>query len=116
VPAAGDNFGSSVAVRLAGGAQTEHVLVVGAPYEDGGSVGVTPGGRGGADDAVSDAGVVYAVALDGSVTAATFAAYIKASTIGAGDRFGAAIALTRDSLVVGAPGTGAQVGAVYTFR
>jgi hypothetical protein len=59
---------------------------------------------------------VYAVALDGSVTAATFAAYIKASTIGAGDRFGAAIALTRDSLVGGAPGTGAQAGAVYTFR
>ena len=107
--AMGDNFGRTIAIA-------GNVLAVGAPYEDS------------ADEAVLDTGAAYLYPL----TAATPGdpKVVRASRADSGDFFGAALALTLDCLVVGAPfedsasdswngnqGNGAgDSGAVYAFR
>ena len=105
----GDRFGAAVAID-------GDRAVVGAPGED--SAATTIGGAED-DDNASGAGAVYAFSRTAGIW--TQAAYIKASNAGAGDGFGAAVALSGDTLVVGAsgedgPGNGAaSAGAAYVF-
>ncbi len=105
---ANDHFGYSVALD-------GDTLVVGAPEED-------SAGTGGDNDA-KDAGAVYVFVRTGATWSQQ--AYLKASNTGAGDRFGWSVALSGDTLVVGAPredsaGSGADndaadAGAAYVF-
>ena len=113
---AGDWFGYSVA--LAG-----NTLAVGAPFEDGSATGV----NGADDNGTLAAGAVYVFTRSGTIW--NQQAYIKASNTGADDQFGRSVALSGETLVVGAPeedGSGIGVnptsnnltsnsGAVYIF-
>ncbi|WP_437647618.1 cadherin-like beta sandwich domain-containing protein [Sorangium sp. So ce362] len=113
-----DQFG--YAVTLEG-----DTLVVGAPTEDSNAIGVNGGQT---NNGVSQAGAAYVFTRSG--TTWTQQAYLKASNTGAGDMFGASVALSGDTLAVGAAGeasaatgvNGAQTdnaasgsGAVYVF-
>ena len=119
---AGDQFGFTVA--LSGDGNT---LAVNANFEDGGAAGIN-GNQ--SDESAPGAGAVYVFARGGATW--TQQAYIKASNIGEGDRFGYALALSDDghTLAAGAIGedsisTGAsgnpgdnsaeQAGAMYVF-
>lgn len=128
---AGDNFGRSVAIRAAivNGTRTM-VLAIGAPFEDSATSTQT-------DNSSRDAGAIYAYPVtfpSGSTGApqirAIDVAYLKTTHAEAGDNLGAAIALTTDSLVAGAPledsattgwntapdESSLDSGAVFTFR
>ena len=115
---AGDNFGGAVALSA-------DTLVVGAVNEDGATVGIN-GNQ--ASNAALDAGAVYVFTRSG--TTWTQQSYVKASNTNAGDLFGNAVALSGDTLAVGAFGeasaatgvngdqtdnTAAAAGAVYVF-
>ncbi|HEU4729732.1 MAG TPA: FG-GAP repeat protein [Kofleriaceae bacterium] len=89
---AGDNFGASVAL-------SGDTLAVGATGEASGAIGINPGG-GQADNSARDAGAVYVFVRSG--TTWTQEAYLKASNTGAGDNFGHSVALSGDTLAVGA--------------
>ncbi|MDH5491760.1 MAG: cadherin-like beta sandwich domain-containing protein, partial [Myxococcales bacterium] len=96
---AGDHFGASVAIE-------GDRLVVGAPLEDGG--GVDP-----ADNSRLDSGAIYVFERDPATGAWAERAYLKASNADASDRFGSALDLSGDRILVGAPleaGGGASVG------
>lgn len=111
-----DQFGYSIAL-------SGDTLVVGAIGEDSSSTGVgsTP------DEAASNSGAVYVFTRSG--TSWSEQAYIKASNTGSSDEFGISVALSGDTLVVGAhqedsstAGVGttadelaANAGAVYVF-
>jgi FG-GAP repeat len=85
-----DGFGSSVAV-------SGNTIVVGAPEEDSSTVGSN------GDPFLEDAfasGAAYVFFRNGAAWSQQ--AYLKASNTGAGDRFGNAVAVDGDSLVVGA--------------
>jgi hypothetical protein len=118
-PGDSDEFG--IALALHG-----DTLAVGAWGERSASTGVdgNPG-----DDSAPDAGAVYVFRRTGTTWAQE--AYIKASNTGAGDEFGASLAVWEDTLAVGAPEEdssatgvdGSQAdngalnsGAVYVFR
>jgi hypothetical protein len=116
---AGDNFGTSVAL-------SGDTLAVGARYEDSASQGVGGDQAGGS---ARDSGAVYVFRRTG--TAWQQEAYVKASNTGVGDSFGRSVALSGDTLAVGAPweasaaqGVGGDQtdnsalysGAVYVFR
>ncbi len=73
-------------------------LAVGALFEDGNATGV--GGAQGNDNA-TDSGAVYVFTRSGQTW--TQQAYVKASNTEAGDDFGTSVALSGDSLAVGAP-------------
>ncbi len=115
---AGDRFGQSVAL-------SGDTLVVGAPNEDGGAVGIDGDG---ADNSRPDSGAVYVFLRSGATWAQQ--AYVKASNTDAGDQFGFSVALFGDTLAAGAATEsssatgigGAQLdnlashsGAVYVF-
>jgi hypothetical protein len=87
---AGDRFGFSVA--LSGG-----TLAVGAPYEDSATTGIN-GNE--ADDTVAQAGAVYVFTRNAG--AWTQQAYVKASNTGGNDLFGGTVALSGDTMAVGA--------------
>ncbi len=87
---AGDRFAWSVAL-------SGDTLAVGAPYEASAAAGV---GGDQSDDSAAESGAVYVFVRDGE--AWTQQAYIKASNAGAGDRFGWSVALSGDTLAVGA--------------
>ena len=93
--AAGDRFGSSVALD-------ENILVVGARNEDSGAVGV---GGSQMDNTLTDSGAAYVFARTG--TTWTQDAYIKASNTDFYDNFGAAVSISGNTLVVGAFGENA---------
>ena len=129
----GDWFGRSLAL-------SGDTLAVGAILEDSNAVGINPTGTTGsgtqADNTASSSGAVYVFKRSG--TAWSQQAYIKASNTDAGDRFGIAVALSGDTLAVGAwgedsnatginptgtTGSGTQAdntasnsGAVYVFK
>ena len=85
-----DRFGISVAVE-------KDTIVVGAPHEDGSSDRVN-----GADDDLSeDSGAAYVFVREGAEWSQQ--AYIKATNAEPGDEFGSDIAISGDTLVVGAP-------------
>jgi hypothetical protein len=115
---ASDFFGSAAA--LAG-----DTLAVGAYHESSAATGV---GGNQADNGASAAGAVYVFVRDG--TAWSQQAYLKASNSGAGDLFGSSVALSGDTLAVGAyqedsaatdvngnqaDNTSKDSGAVYVF-
>jgi hypothetical protein len=92
-PAAGELFGSAVAIDAG-------LVAVGVP-------GTGPG-------AGANRGAVATWTFDGTV--ATPAAPVAASDAANGQRFGAALALAGDLLAVGAPGRSSQRGGGYVFR
>jgi hypothetical protein len=109
-----------VSVALAG-----DIFAVGAPGEDSAATGLD----GNDDDAAENSGAVYVFRRTGAVWQQE--AYLKASNTGAGDSFGAGVALEGDTLVVGASGEASAAtgvngnqaddsapnsGAVYVFR
>jgi len=115
---AGDAFGRAVAID-------GDTLVVGARDEDGADTGVD-GNE--ADDSAPDAGAVYVFVRDG--TSWSQQAYLKASNTQGTDRFGSVVAISGDTIAVGAIGensaatgidgdedddTAADAGAVYVF-
>jgi len=118
---AGDEFGSSVSIN-------GDTLAVGARREDGNGLGVNPGSGAQADNSVIESGAVYVFTR--SSGAWTQQAYVKASNTGAGDEFGTQVAVSGNTLTVGAPledsnatGTGGDQtnnsatnsGAIYVF-
>jgi len=88
---AGDNFGTSVAV-------SGDTVVVGALFEDGNATGVD-GDQG--DNSATSAGAAYVFVRDGSGTWSQ-QAYLKASNTDGGDNFGTSLAVSGDTVVVGA--------------
>jgi hypothetical protein len=87
---AGDTFGTSVAI-------SGDTLVVGAPAEDSQATGVD-GDQ--ANNGSFASGAVYVFTRTAGVWSQQ--AYLKASNTGAGDEFGASVAISGDTLVVGA--------------
>ena len=84
-----DNFGFSVAV-------SGDTVVVGANREDSGTTGVnsTP------DESAADAGAAYVFVRSGTTWSQQ--AYLKAGQVTAGDQFGFSVAVSGDTVVVGA--------------
>ena len=116
---AGDSFGSALAL-------SGDTLAVGAGLEDSKATGVN-GDQ--SDNSAFNAGAVYVFTRSGSTWSQQ--AYLKASNTSAEDRFGAALALSGDTLAVGAhwedsKATGVngdqsdnskfRAGAVYVFK
>ena len=102
-----DGFGYSVALSEDG-----LTMVVGAKFEDSSTTGInsTP------NDSAADAGAVYVFISNGDGTWSQ-QAYIKASSVTAGDYLGHAVALdaSGDVLAVGAPGYSSSMGQVFVF-
>ena len=90
-PGQADNFGGSVAV-------SEDTIVVAASGEASDANGVN-GNQ--ADNSLSAAGAVYVFVRSGSAWSQQ--AYLKASNTGQTDRFGESLAISGDTIVVGAP-------------
>jgi hypothetical protein len=88
---ASDQFGISVAI-------SGDTAVVAAIGEDSNATGVD-GNQ--ADDGAPDSGAAYVFVRNGSTWSQQ--AYLKASNTGAGDRFGTSVAISGDTVVVGAP-------------
>ncbi len=86
----GDQFGFSVAV-------SGDTVVVGAPNEDSNAVGVD-GDH--ADNSIASSGAAYVFVRNG--TSWTQQAYLKASNTGANDNFGYSVAVSGETVVVGA--------------
>lgn len=84
-----DYFGDAVAI-------SGDTIVVGAPEEDGGATGV----NGSQDNGVSNSGAAYVFVRSG--TTWTQQAYLKAHNTGTGDSFGGSVAISGDTIVVGA--------------
>ena len=115
-PGIGDNFGYAVAI-------SGDTVVVGATLEDGSGIGINPG----VNEGALNAGAAYVFVRSSGVW--TQQAYLKASNTGAEDNFGTSVAISGETLVVGADdedGSGNQVnppsdeaesaaGAAYVF-
>lgn len=86
---AGDNFGVSVAI-------SGDTIVVGACYEDSSTTGVNSN----PDDNVANSGAAYVFVRSGSSWSQE--AYLKAANADAGDNFGLSVALSGDTVLVGA--------------
>ena len=116
---AGDIFGHSVAL-------SGDTLAVGATGEDSPDTGVNSG-QGGNDTATADSGAVYVFRRDTNGGWAE-EAYVKAFNTDGNDQFGIGVALSNDTLAVGASGedsvsadaqlddSATDSGAVYVFR
>lgn len=112
-PTAEDQFGSSVAL-------SGDLLAVGVPFESGVDPQDPEGGN------LSQSGAVYVFRRESTVWVQD--AYLKASNPDELDRFGASVALSGDTLIVGAPGESSadaanpqsddaiDSGAAYVFR
>ena len=113
----GDQFGGAVAI-------SGDTVVVGAIFEDGSATGV----NGPSDDSAGQAGAAYIFVRNGSNWSQQ--AYLKASNTGVGDFFGNAVAVSGDTVAVGAFGessnaigvngnqsnnSSANSGAIYVF-
>ncbi|MCA8943679.1 MAG: FG-GAP repeat protein, partial [Planctomycetes bacterium] len=88
--ATSDEFGSAIAV-------SGDTIVVGAPNEDSGATGVDGDGS---DDSVMNSGAAYVFVRSGGVWSQQ--AYLKASNPDASDLFGTSVAVSGDTIVVGA--------------
>ena len=86
-----DHFGWSVGI-------SGNTIVVGAMAEDSIATGV---GGNGADNSALDSGAAYVFIRSG--TTWTQQAYLKAANTDAGDSFGTSVAISGDTVVVGAP-------------
>jgi len=87
---AGDAFGRAVAV-------SGDTVVIGAPTEDSIAVGINGNQAG---NTANGAGAAYVFVRNGSTW--TQQAYLKASNTGAGDAFGNSVAISGDTIAVGA--------------
>jgi hypothetical protein len=96
-------FGFSVAL-------SGDTLVAGAPGDSSSATGID-GNQ--SDASVSNSGAVYVFTRRGATWAQQ--AYIKPSTTQGNADFGTSIALSGDTLVVGAPGESSSAGAAYVF-
>ncbi len=102
----GDAFASSVAI-------SGDTIVIGCWGED--SSATTINGDQ-ANDAAPDAGAAYVFVRSGSTW--TQQAYLKAANAAAGDRFGTSVAISGDTIIVGAPREdvgGSDAGSAYVF-
>ena len=90
---AGDDFGWSVAL-------SGDTLAVGAPYEDSNATGFSPTTPTTADNSANNSGAVYVFTRSGSTWSQQ--AYLKASNTDARDQFGHSVALSGNTLAVGA--------------
>jgi hypothetical protein len=102
-----DLFGSSVAI-------SGDTMVVGAYKEASNATGVD-GSQ--SDNSAAQSGAAYVFVRSGSTW--TQQAYLKASNAGAGDQFGFSVAISGDTIVVGAWGQGGGIlafGAAYVFN
>ena len=88
-----DQFGRSVAI-------SGDTVVVGAPFEDSNQTSITNGPTASADNSASLAGAAYVFVRSGETWSAQ--AYLKASNGEAGDVFGENLAISGDTIVVGA--------------
>ena len=86
----GDDFGWSIAV-------SGDTVVVGTPFEDSNATGVNGDGS---DNSATNSGAAYIFVRNG--TNWSQQAYLKASNTGADDHFGNSVAVSGDTLVVGA--------------
>jgi hypothetical protein len=117
-PDSGDRFGGALAL-------TDSGLAVGARFEQSAATGINGNQT---DDSLSNAGAAYL--FTNSNGGWQQAAYVKASNTDAGDEFGGAIALSAETLAIGASGensgavgvggdqsdnSAADSGAVYLF-
>lgn len=89
---AGDSFGIALAA-------SGNTVVVGAPYEESASKGV---GGNQTDNSANGAGAVYVFVRNGGTWSQQ--AYLKASNTETGDTFGISVAISGDTVVVGAHG------------
>jgi FG-GAP repeat len=89
-----DAFGTSVAVN-------GDTIVVGAPREASNQTAITNGGAGSADNSLAQAGAAYVFVRSG--TSWSQQAYLKASNTKAEAVFGVSVAISGDTIVVGAP-------------
>jgi len=89
---AGDGFGHAVAMN-------EDTIVVSAIHEDSNSTGIN-GNQ--ASNTAGDSGAVYIYVRDPEVGAWSPQTYVKASNTGAMDYFGRSVALSGDTVVIGA--------------
>jgi hypothetical protein len=85
-----DRFGAAVAI-------SGDTIVVGAPLEDSNATGIN-GNQ--ANNTASSSGAAYVFTRSGANWSQQ--AYLKASNTGASDRFGAAVAISGDTIVIGA--------------
>jgi hypothetical protein len=92
---ANDGFGASVAI-------SGDTIAIGAASEDSAATGVNGAAPGQGDNSTFSAGAVYVFRRSGTSWAQE--AYVKASNTGASDVFGCSVALSGDTLVVGASG------------
>jgi hypothetical protein len=97
---ANDQFGWSVAV-------SGDTVVVGVPWEDSNATGVN-GNQ--SNNSAVDAGAAYVFVRDG--TNWSQQAYLKASNTGANNYFGQAVAVSGDTVVVGATGDDSNASGV----
>ena len=122
---AGDRFGYSVSLD-------GDTLAVGALYEDSNQTTITNGTTASSDDSNTESGAVYVYQRTGSSWAQQ--AYVKAANNDASDYFGTKVALSGDTLAVGAYGeasnqttitngttassndSNSNSGAVYVYR
>lgn len=95
-----DSFGSAVAV-------SGDTIVVGAPGEDSNATGVNGDQT---NDSAPGSGAAYVFVRTG--TTWTQQAYLKASNTGEGDGFGASVAVSGGTVVVGATGEGSNATGV----
>ena len=101
---AGASFGTSMALF-------EDTLVVGASHEDGAATGA---GGDHAGDSKEDSGAVYVFRRAGSSW--TQEARLEPPNLDAGEHFGGSVAVSGDTLAVGALSKNQSRGAVYVFR
>lgn len=92
---ANDQFGWSVAV-------SGNTAVVGARFEDSGVPGINQGPAQEANNASAAAGAAYVFVRNSGVW--TFQAYLKPAVTQAGANFGATVAISGNTIAVGAPG------------
>ncbi|MEP7273521.1 MAG: hypothetical protein ABI882_18635, partial [Acidobacteriota bacterium] len=88
---ANDFFGYATALSV-------NTIVIGAVTEDGGTTGVNGNGS---DNSAEDSGAAYVFVRTANLWSQQ--AYLKASNTGASDFFGNSVALSGDTIVVGAP-------------
>ncbi len=98
-----DQFGSAVAI-------SGDTVLVGAPREGSMATGV---GGDPLDNSLFEAGAAYVYVRSGTTWSPQ--AYLKASNTGASDHFGASVAVSGDTLIVGAPHEDRDAGAAYMF-
>lgn len=102
-----DYFGGAVAI-------SGDTIVVGAVGEDSNQDTITNGSTASTNNGASFSGAAYVFARTG--TTWTQQAYLKASNGGTRDRFGTSVAISGDTILVGAPEAASDSGIVYVFK